>query len=43
MGSDDDRKKFIEQVRKACVIGQKLRELGVRPYGVDPHRFGRAA
>jgi hypothetical protein len=34
MGSDDDRKKFIEQVRKACVIGQKLRKLGVRPYGV---------
>lgn len=34
MGSDDDRKKFIEQVRKACVIGSKLRELGVRPYGV---------
>jgi sugar phosphate isomerase/epimerase len=34
MGSDDDRKKFVEQVRKACVIGAKLRELGVRPHGV---------
>lgn len=34
MGSDDDRKQFVEQVRKACVIGAKLRELGVRPHGV---------
>ena len=34
MGSDDDRKKFVDQVRKACVIGAKLRELGVRSYGV---------
>ena len=34
MGSDEDRKKFVEQVRKACRIASKLRELGVRPYGV---------
>src|SRR5262245_29590235 len=34
MGSGEDRKKFVEQVRKACRIAQKLRELGVRPYGV---------
>jgi len=34
MGSDEDRKRFVEQVRKACRIGQKLRQLGVRPYGV---------
>src|SRR5436305_5907815 len=34
MGSDEDRKRFVEQVRKACRIGQRLRELGARPYGV---------
>jgi hypothetical protein len=34
MGSDEDRKKFVEQVRKACRIAKKLRDLGVRPYGV---------
>ena len=34
MGSDEDRKKFVEQVRKACRIASRLRELGARPYGV---------
>ena len=34
MGSDEDRKRFVEQVRKACRIAQKLRELGARPDGV---------
>src|SRR6185503_16569129 len=34
MGSDDERKQFVIQVRKACAIGKQLRELGVRPYGV---------
>jgi len=34
MGSDEDRKHFVTQVRKACRIGQKLRELGIRPSGV---------
>jgi sugar phosphate isomerase/epimerase len=34
MGTDDDRKKFVEQVRKACRIAGKLREIGARPYGV---------
>src|SRR3954468_21568576 len=34
MGSADDRQKFVEQVRKACRIAHKLRELGVRPYGI---------
>jgi sugar phosphate isomerase/epimerase len=34
MGSADDRRKFLTQVRKACAIGRKLRELGIRPYGV---------
>lgn len=34
MGSDDEREKFITQVRKACAIGKKLRALGIRKYGV---------
>jgi hypothetical protein len=34
MGSDDERKRFLSQVRKACAIGQKLRGLGIRRYGV---------
>jgi sugar phosphate isomerase/epimerase len=34
MGSDEERKKFLEQVEKACRIGRKLRDLGVRQYGV---------
>ncbi len=34
MGNEEDRKKFVEQVRKGCRIAKKLRELGVRPYGV---------
>ena len=33
MGSADDRKRFVEQVRKACAIGQQMRELGIRPSG----------
>src|SRR5438093_5064894 len=34
MGSEEDRKKFVEQVRKACRIASKLREIGARPYGI---------
>jgi sugar phosphate isomerase/epimerase len=34
MGSEDERKQFVTQVRKACAIGKKLRELGIRKYGV---------
>jgi len=34
MGSQAERKQFIVQVRKACHIGSKLRDLGVRPAGV---------
>jgi len=34
MGSDDERKRFVIQVRKACAIAQKLRGLGIRKYGV---------
>jgi sugar phosphate isomerase/epimerase len=34
MGSDQDRKKFLTQVRKACAIGKILRDLGIRKYGI---------
>ena len=33
-GDSQDRRKFLDQVRKACRIGCKLREIGVRPYGI---------
>jgi len=33
-GSAEDRQKFLAQVRKGCRIARKLRELGVRPFGV---------
>jgi len=34
MGSDVERASFLTQVRKACAIGKKLRDLGIRKYGV---------
>jgi len=34
MGSEEDRKNFLTQVRKACAIGRKLRDLGIRTHGV---------
>jgi sugar phosphate isomerase/epimerase len=34
MGSHDDRKRFLTQVRKACSIARKLRDLGIRKYGI---------
>ncbi|HLT08450.1 MAG TPA: TIM barrel protein [Cyclobacteriaceae bacterium] len=34
MGSKDERAQFVEVVRKTARVGQKLKELGVRPYGV---------
>ena len=34
MGSAEDRKNFLTQVRKACAIARKLRDLGIRKYGV---------
>jgi sugar phosphate isomerase/epimerase len=34
MGSDDERKAFVTQVRKACAIGRKLKDLGIRKYGI---------
>ena len=34
MGNDEERGRFLMQVTKACSIGRKLRDLGVRKYGV---------
>jgi sugar phosphate isomerase/epimerase len=34
MGSEEERKNFLTQVKKACAIGRKLRDLGIRRYGV---------
>jgi len=34
MGSDEERKRFVEQVRKACRIAKTVRDLGARPDGV---------
>jgi hypothetical protein len=34
MGTAEERHRFVEQVKKAARISRKLRELGVRPYGV---------
>jgi hypothetical protein len=34
MGDATERKRFVTMVEKACKIGRKLRELGIRPYGV---------
>lgn len=34
MGSEEERKNFLTQVRKACAIAKKLRDLGIRKYGV---------
>ncbi|MDR2849139.1 MAG: sugar phosphate isomerase/epimerase [Verrucomicrobiota bacterium] len=33
-GGDDQRAHWLLQVRKACAIGRKLRDLGARPYGL---------
>ena len=34
MGGVEDRLKFVEKVRKSCRIAKRLREIGVRRYGV---------
>jgi sugar phosphate isomerase/epimerase len=46
MGKPDERQRFVEQVTKASRIAKKLKELGIRPYGVvrvdsatDPHTW----
>jgi len=33
MGDADDRKRFLDMVKKACAIGQQMREIGIRPTG----------
>lgn len=34
MGTADQRKTFVEMVKKSCAIGKRLKELGVRHYGI---------
>jgi hypothetical protein len=34
MGSEEERGRFLTQVRKACAAAAKLRDLGIRNYGV---------
>jgi sugar phosphate isomerase/epimerase len=34
MGDETERGRFLTQVKKACSIGRKLRELKIRPYGI---------
>src|SRR5579859_5532697 len=34
MGSESERKAFLTQVKKACRIGRKLRDLKIRQYGI---------
>ncbi len=34
MGDRKDRERFLTQVKKACQIAEKLREMGIRPNGV---------
>ena len=34
MGGNGDRGAFLTQVRKACAIGKRLRDLGIRRYGI---------
>ena len=34
MGNDSERQNFLTQVRKGCRIAKRLREFGVRPYGI---------
>jgi hypothetical protein len=34
MGSKEDRTNFLTQVRKACAIGEELRHLGIRRFGI---------
>ena len=34
MGSKEDRAVFVDMVKRACEFGKRMRELGVRPYGL---------
>src|SRR5262249_60607555 len=34
MGSEEERKNFLTQGQKSCAIGKKLRDIGIRSYGI---------
>ncbi len=34
MGSAEERKNFLTQVQKSCAVGKKLRDIGIRSYGI---------
>ena len=34
MGNDEERAAFLSSVRKSCHIASRLRQLGIRPYGI---------
>jgi hypothetical protein len=34
MGSKEDRAVFVDMVKRSCEFGKKLRNAGVRPYGI---------
>jgi sugar phosphate isomerase/epimerase len=34
MGSPEERRRFIDQVTKACEISRALRDIGIKPYGI---------
>lgn len=34
MGTEEERAAFLSSVRKACHIASRLRQLGIRPYGI---------
>jgi len=34
MGSEEERSRFLTQMRKACAIGKSFRDLGIRRYGI---------
>lgn len=34
MGTEEERRRYLTQVRKACAIAQKLRAQGARPHGI---------
>jgi hypothetical protein len=34
MGTEEERHRFLTQVRRGCEIAQQLRNLGIRPYGI---------
>ncbi len=33
-GTEDERKQFLDMVKKACIVGKKFNDLGVRSYGI---------